>query len=402
MGTYLLSEKEKEEIKKWIFTGSFTNVFNKVKINELGNKLLLKNPTYTKQILLQSRNKAVNKKTQFKTLLCLANGDNKTKKMFVKLFPLFITNFDELFLFLSVAQKKNITEIIKNVVTMWIQSQSFEFLQQQLLLCPCKYDWSFKAIIKNFSIKPKSITEKHLFNYADGNKNYFIYQNLSTIKKYENNKNNLPLLSLKSLNNKSSQFIFDNKVAVKKLINKNNPFNSLSIINSFQDEKNRKILLSYLFKRKNKIKDGVKMFIDNDFEFSNTNNINNIVYPFLFNTNNYMFFFKNKFIEKNLNEAVDLAEVNDFSWTSSYKNISIKNFLNKITDSDKYIIFWLNEKKLLLNENSIKELKNKKIIIINTDNKNVKLNKSFNNIYEINFLNENTYLLLNLIIGDYI
>jgi len=430
-----LLDYEKNKIKNWLYTGYTTTIYNKNNNENINYKLLLKNIAFTKNILLYSINKSLKKENQIYALCVLTLGSIHAKKIFKELFPIIIINFNDLFLFLSLLKKmRGFGSIIKDTITKWIRSKSFNFLQEQIITYKKSYGWTFKDVLKTLHIKPRNILEGELFKYVLGSKTRRIYQNLLIIKKYEELKKEENVINtiqelkinsslfpgnikkennilenlflnmsgkeiLKNINKFNKNFILENKKYICKKIINENLFNLLFLTNKIKDDEIKKeIIQIILTKKNNKKNNNITMFIDSDLEYSHTNSINNIIFPYIIDKNyNTIFFFKNKIIDKKLEEIKNLICFNTFNWVTSYASVYCKHLLNMIREEQNIIIIWLNNKNFILQEEDYKKLHNKKLIII-TSKENVKLNKNYNNIYLLQNINSFSFDLLNLII----
>lgn len=429
-----LNKNEQFILRNWILTGSISRKYNqyKNKPDQINCRLITKNINYTKFLLLESLKLGINKHSQIQALSYLSIGNFKSKKIFKALFPLIIINLDHLYEFLEFTKSfRGFGSVIISAVHDWIRSKSFDELQKQIITYPKNYNWSFADVINMFSPMPRSSIEKDIFNYCL-NKTKFkqlkifngyeeIKRNIDVEKNIEITKitnknfpgnitktesymdclaNNMDIKELiKNINSIKPDVLLRN---IKNKINENsvNFFYLVSMLNTIQNSELKDEIKELIIKHKKPtFNKKITMFIDTDLQFTTINKVNGIVYPSLFNNNyNTKYFFKNKILDFNPNEYTNFMYLNMENRVGSYSTAFLKHILF-LTQDEEIIIVWFADKKIVLRENDLQGFRDKKLIIISS-NQNVDMPRMYNNVYLLKGISYKTIDLLKLMIED--
>jgi len=167
-----LTSIELKEIKKWILTGSFTNVFySDTNIIDMDKIYLLKrasfsNPKELTKIMLDNNQIVVKKDTLFLTLIFLSMGSFQAKHEFRLSFSKIIKTPNDLYRFLSLVKRyRGMGSIIHLVIKKWFILHDVNYLEKMFVGEPSKYGWSGQDIIRLIKPKPRDKKESLLFKW---------------------------------------------------------------------------------------------------------------------------------------------------------------------------------------------------------------------------------------------
>jgi hypothetical protein len=135
--------------------------------NPFCRKFVLLDTNKTKEYILDALVNGVSKKTILQALSLLSTGDIQSKKVVKEIFNTVIKTFEDLFYFIYITKSyRGLGATLTKCINKWISSQSFDFLQEQILLYPRLYGFSFNDVVCMTKPTPRSQLEEQIFKYS--------------------------------------------------------------------------------------------------------------------------------------------------------------------------------------------------------------------------------------------
>lgn len=154
---------EQLKIRKWFLTGTFSNTFflkddfDKSMIGLL-KKIIMYKPEIILNIISETFDKSLNKKTFIYTLVLLSNDSFRAKKIFKMFFNKIIKDTKDLYFFMECCKKeRGFGQVIHEAIKYWLKCIPVNKLEQMFIENRSGYNWKSQDVIR--LIRPKATTK---------------------------------------------------------------------------------------------------------------------------------------------------------------------------------------------------------------------------------------------------